>query len=88
MKTNSAVKRVSRKKTGPYTVNGNLAMDVREAARFTGFSESAIRNRIFTGTIPYKKCAGRVVFAREELRQWFQQLPGISVQKALEKAAS
>jgi hypothetical protein len=83
----TAVK-IPRRKTGPYTVNGNLAMDVREAARFTGFSESAIRNKIFAGIIPYRKFARRIIFDREELKRWFQQLPGVSVEEALDKIAS
>jgi hypothetical protein len=73
-----------RKKTGPYTVNGSLAMDVRQAALYTGFSKSAIRNRIFAGTIPYRKFARRIIFDGDKLGEWFQKLPGVSIEESIE----
>ena len=57
---------------------------VLAAARdLLGCSERSLRARVARQTIPFKKLSGRVVFRREALERFLENLPGCSVEEAL-----
>lgn len=60
-------------------------MDVHACARdyFKG-SEATVWSRKRRGLLPYRKYGGRIIFLRSELEQFFAQLPGVSVDEAIE----
>ena len=70
---------------GPRTINGPEIMDVHACARdyFKG-SEATVWSRKRRGLLPYRKYGGRIIFLRSELEQFFAQLPGVSVDEAIE----
>lgn len=72
---------------GPYRIKGTLGIDILEAAAITGFSVKALRMRVHNGTILFRRAAGRIVFDPEDLKMWYEQLPGVTVQQALENWA-
>lgn len=65
-------------------INGARTLDVRSAANFLGMTEDSLRARVARGTIPYRKLGGRVIFLRIELERFMADLPGVTVEAALE----
>ena len=51
--------------------------NVDEAADFTGRTPDAIRRMVERGQIPYRKWGKRVIFVREELEEFLDNLPGL-----------
>ena len=82
------------KRVPPHKKNGQAqtprrfdgeVMDVHSTAQdFFGGSEATVWSRKRRGMIPFRKYGGRVVFLRSELEQFFAQLPGVSVDEAIE----
>jgi hypothetical protein len=68
--------------TGPRRFNGEL-LDVRTAAALIGVTEKLIRSRVERRCIPFRRLGGRVVFLRDELTAYQQNLPGCSLDEAL-----
>ncbi len=60
-------------------------LDVPAAAEFLGVSEKALRARIARGQVPFKRWGGRLVFRRQELSEYLEMLPGVSLEEALER---
>ena len=56
-------------------------MDTDEAAAFIKRTPKAIRNLVARRKIPFRKPGGRLVFLREELEQWIQSAPGITIEQ-------
>lgn len=43
---------------------------VKEAAKFLGIREDALRNRVYNKTVPFRKIAGRLYFDPAQLQSW------------------
>jgi len=50
-----------------------------ELSEFIGRSPAAIRNLVLRRTIPFRKPAGRLLFVRNEIEDWINGSPGISL---------
>ena len=68
---------------GPRRFTGNL-LDVAGLAEEQGMTQNTIRARVERGVLPYRKWGGRIVFIRSEIEEYFQNLPGRSVNEALQ----
>jgi len=55
----------------------------REAGVY-GFSEKSLRARVERKTLPFKKFGHRILFNRDELDNFFEQLDGCAITEALE----
>lgn len=73
--------------TGPRRLNGDL-LDVATVALELGCSEKATRSRIGRGLLPHRRLGSRIVILRAELHAFLRQLPGITVDQALENIAA
>lgn len=52
-------------------INQKKVLTLKEAARYTGFSQSALYQLTHSKKIPYYKPTGKVIFfEREELEKW------------------
>jgi len=60
----------------------SLLVDVKDAAQLLGCSEKSIRARVARQIIPYKKLGKRILFARSELLEFIQDLPGVTMEEA------
>jgi hypothetical protein len=58
-------------------------MDVSTAAYFLGTSPKAVRAKVERRLIPFRRCAGRIVFLRRELEAWMDALDGCPLDEAL-----
>ena len=72
------MKRTARKKL----INGTLLLDVASAAHLLGCSERSLRARVRRQLVPYRKLDSRVVFRRDELQQFIEDLPGVTLDEA------
>ena len=61
-------------------------LSVPEAAELLGVSVKAVYELTHRGRIPYRKRGTRTIFIREELNQYLQDLPGVTLAEALEQA--
>lgn len=68
-------------------INGAL-LDVATASALLGCSERSLRARVRRKLVPYRKLDQRVVFRRDELQQFIDDLPGCSLEQARENAAA
>jgi hypothetical protein len=73
--------------TGPRRLNG-AAMDVATAALELGDTAKGTRAKIARGLLPHRRLGGRIVILRDELRSFLAQLPGVTVDQALENIAA
>ena len=78
------MKRTARKKL----INGAWLLDVASAAHLLGCSERSLRARVARQLVPYRKLDCRVVFRRDELQQFIEDLPGCSLEAARANAAA
>ncbi len=67
-------------------INGQL-LDVATAAELLGVSQRSLRARVARGLVPYRKLDCRVVFRRDELEKFIQNLPGVTIEEARANAA-
>jgi hypothetical protein len=68
--------------TGPRRFDGEL-LDVRGTAAMLGTSEKLVRSRVERRLIPFRRLGGRIVFLRDELTAYQEQLPGCDLNEAL-----
>jgi hypothetical protein len=59
----------------------NVFLTVDELKHYIKRSKGAIRNLVLRKAIPYRKPAGRLLFLKEEIDQWIQTAPGLSLEK-------
>lgn len=58
-------------------------MDVATAAHFLGTTPKAVRAKVDRRLIPFRRCAGRIVFIRKELEEFLNALYGCPLDEAL-----
>lgn len=61
--------------------NGAL-LDVAAVAVLLGCSEKTVRARVSRHLLPFRRLGSRIVFRRDELQQFLDALPGVSVEEA------
>jgi excisionase family DNA binding protein len=59
-------------------------LSVKQAAEWLGWTEKCLRGRIDRHLIPHRKLGRNVILWRSEVEEWLKQLPGCSVEEALE----
>jgi excisionase family DNA binding protein len=59
-------------------------LTIEETAQRTGSTPKAIRNRIARRQLPYRKLGRRVLIPEEDLKIFFEALPGRTAQEAVE----
>ncbi len=62
----------------------NVFLTVEELQHYIKRSKGAIRNLVLRKAIPYRKPAGRLLFVREDIDQWIQSAPGMSLEEVKE----
>jgi len=81
-----------RKKSGqakrPRRFDGMLAKDIAGQACELGETEKALRAQVARGTIPHRRLGGRIIFLPDEVREFLNQLPGVTAQQALVNIAA
>ena len=60
-----------------------VTLNVREAAEYLGWSEKMLRARLARRTVPFRRLGGRLLFRREELLLYLDQLDGCTLEEAL-----
>ena len=70
----------------PRRINGAF-LDVASAAAKMGYSEKQVRGEVARGVLPHRWFGGRLVFLEEELTDFQQRLPGVTVDQALKNLA-
>jgi hypothetical protein len=73
--------------TGPRRIAGEV-LDVTTQAQRLGESEKQLRAQVARGLIPHRKLGGRIIFIAEECREFFRQLPGVTMEQALANLAA
>ncbi len=68
--------------TGPRRFNGQV-LDVRTASELIGTTEKVVRARVARRLLPFRRSGGRIVFLREELLEFYRQLPGCTLTEAM-----
>ena len=63
----------------PAPSNGPALLDVRQAATVLGLTEKAVRRMIERRILPHRRIRRRVVVLRNELEQWLDALPGVTL---------
>ncbi len=58
--------------------------NVEATAAFLGWSPKKVRSHVARRTIPFLRLGGRIIFRREDLRLYLDQLEGCTVEEALE----
>jgi len=59
-------------------------MSVKQTAEWLGWTEKCLRGRISRHLIPHRKLGRNVILWRSEVEAWREQLPGCSVEQAIE----
>lgn len=59
-------------------------MSVKQTAEWLGWTEKCLRGRISRHLIPHRKLGRNIIFWQSELEEWRLQLPGCSLEEALE----
>jgi hypothetical protein len=59
-----------------------LGFSIKETARASGLSRSLLYLAIAEGKLPARKCRGRTVILREDLRRFLANLPTLKVTPA------
>ncbi len=67
------------------TINGAY-LGVPEASAFLGISERSLRWHADQKLIPFRRLGSRIVFRRAELNEFFDRLPGVSLNEARQNA--
>ena len=61
-----------------------VVLDVRSLAHYWGTSEHTIRARARRRQIPFKKMNGRLLFLKNDIDRYLEQLPGCDLDEAVE----
>jgi hypothetical protein len=69
--------------SGPRRLDGAV-LDVATMARELGVTEKGVRARVARGVVPFRRWSGRIVFLRADVEAYLRQLPGVTVDQALE----
>jgi excisionase family DNA binding protein len=56
-------------------------MNTEETAAFLGRTPGAIRNLVMRRKIPFRKAGGRLLFLREEIKEWIMASPGLTLKE-------
>ena len=64
------------------TMNGTIK-DIRSLALKLGCSEKKVRSMVERRVIPFRKHGNRVVFLEHEIEEYFEKLPGVSVDESI-----
>ena len=67
--------------TCPLIFNGQI-LDVSTFAEVYGGTEKQARARAARGLLPHRRWGGRLVFLKREIDQFFDGLPGVSLEEA------
>jgi excisionase family DNA binding protein len=59
-------------------------LTVKELATYIRRTPGACRNLVLRRAIPYRKPAGRLLFDKDEIDQWIEKSPGISLEELKE----
>ncbi|MDA2911411.1 helix-turn-helix domain-containing protein [Nitrospiraceae bacterium AH_259_D15_M11_P09] len=72
------------KATGPRRFNGQV-LDVHEAAALLGASEKFVRARVARRLLPFRQSGpgSRILFLRDELLEFYRQVPGCTLTEAM-----
>jgi excisionase family DNA binding protein len=57
-------------------------ISLSKAANYLGLTEKALRKRVERREIPFRRAGRKLVFDLLELDQWFENLPGTTLQEA------
>lgn len=68
---------------GPRTISGAI-LDVRNGALFLGMTEKTLRGLVSRQLVPFRRLNARIVFVRGELEVFVRDLPGVSVETAVQ----
>ena len=68
---------------GPRRIDGEEVLDVRGMKEY-GMTRKTTYARVSRGLLPFRKWGGRIIFLRSEVEQFLRQLPGVTVDEALE----
>ena len=74
-------------KKKPRLLPPGQVLDVASTASFLGVTEKAVRARVARRLIPFRKWGGRVIFLRQELTAFLENLPGCELNDALQNEA-
>lgn len=70
------------------SVSAGEVMSFEQALHFLpGFTKWGLYNMVRRGQIPYRKRGRRIVFLKSELIKWVENLPGVGIDEALNKAS-
>ena len=56
-------------------------LDVQDVSKLIKRTPGAVRNLVLRRKIPYKKVAGRLLFDMEEIQEWIDNSPGMSLEE-------
>ena len=73
--------------TGARRLNGAVKDVASIATKFYGGSDKNVRSDVARGLLPHRRLGGRIIFLDEELTEFFQRLPGVTVSEALANQA-
>lgn len=59
-------------------------LHIPEAAQELGITEKALRARVSRRVVPFRRWGSRIVFLRNELEKYLEELPGCQLDEALE----
>ena len=72
-------KKTEEKSGKPWTL-----ISIKEAAVLLGWSEKALYHRVARQQIPYRRIGSLIRFRPQELSDYLDRLPGVSVDEAVE----
>lgn len=64
------------------TIAGQDVMDVATLAGRMGTTDKTIRAKVARRAIPFRRWNGRIIFLRQEIEEFFENLPGCTAEEA------
>lgn len=64
-----------------WIINGHI-MDVTAAAQFLGITPKSLRALVARRVVPFHRLNARIIFIKDELIQFFAELPGCTLDEA------
>jgi len=77
---------MKRKAEEKISVTRKKFLTVSETASELNVTDRAIWQRLYRGQIPYRRWGKRILISRDELQQFLEALPGVTVEDAVKKA--
>jgi hypothetical protein len=74
-------------KTRQYATDRRV-LYIGDAARLLGGTEKAVRQQVSRRLLPFRKLGGRVIFLKDELEEFLQNLPGCRPAEAAANVAA